>query len=76
MLRALDYFGSTGERFEPAMAEALALVSSKQDATGRWPLERTHEEALPLPFPEALSEPSRWMTLRALCVTRRAAHCL
>lgn len=72
VLRALDYFRSTGERFEPRMADAFAALASKQDRAARWPLERKHEESLPMPFPESVGEPSRWNTLRALRVTRWA----
>jgi hypothetical protein len=74
VLRALDYFRAAGERFEPRLAEALAIVSAKQDTTGRWRLERTDDESLPLPFPEAVGEPSRWNTLRALRVMRWATE--
>jgi len=74
VLRALDYFRSAGQAFEPRMAEARALVESKRDAQGRWPLERAHDEALPFPGPETLGQPSRWNTLRALRVLRWAAE--
>jgi hypothetical protein len=72
VLRALDYFRSGGQTFDPRMSEACALIESKRDGDGRWPLERTHDESLPFPNPETLNEPSRWNTLRALRVLRWA----
>jgi hypothetical protein len=74
VLRALDYFRSGGQTFDPRMAEARALIESKQDADGRWSLERTHDEYLPFPSPETLNQPSRWNTLRALRVLRWASE--
>jgi hypothetical protein len=72
VLRALDYFRSTGAPFQPPMAEACEWLRVQQSEDGRWPLQRSHEESLPLPFPERLGEPSRWNTLRALRVLRWA----
>lgn len=74
VLRALDYFRSVGQSFDPRMAEACALIESKRDVEGRWPLERTHDESLCFPIPETLGQPSRWNTLRALRVLRWAAR--
>ena len=72
VLRALDYFRSTGSPFRPPMAEACAALRLQQSEDGRWPLQRSHEESLPRPFPETVGEPSRWNTLRALRVLRWA----
>lgn len=74
VLRALDYFRSGGQTVDPRMAEARALLESKRDAQGRWPLERTYDESLPFPTPETLNQPSRWNTLRALRVLRWASE--
>lgn len=74
ILRALDYFRSAGQPFDPRMAEARTLIESKRDTEGRWPLERTHDESLPFPSPETLNQPSRWNTLRALRVLRWASE--
>jgi hypothetical protein len=72
VLRALDYFRAAGLAPEPRMAEAIRLVTGRQDPDGRWPLDRAHPEALavPLPFDESIGRPSRWNTLRALRVLR------
>jgi len=70
VLRALDYFRSAGVRPDVRMAEAVDFLESKRQADGRWLLDRAYDEALALPFGEALGEPSRWNTLRALRVLR------
>ncbi|MBX7186057.1 MAG: hypothetical protein K1Y01_13015 [Vicinamibacteria bacterium] len=70
VLRALDYFRARGGPPDPRMEEALSLVAGRRQADGRWLLERTHHEALAVPFHESVGEPSRWNTLRALRVLR------
>jgi len=74
VLRALDYFRAAGVRPEPRMGEAVQIVRSRQQADGRWLLDRAHTEALavPLPLGETVGQPSRWNTLRALRVLRWA----
>ena len=52
-------------------ADAIALVASKRDADGRWPLEHWHEDNVVIPM-EELGMPSRWITLGALRVLRWA----
>lgn len=46
------------------------LVKGKQLSDGLWILEGAHDEALAFQFGEAVGEPSRWNTLRALRVLR------
>jgi len=72
VLRALDYFRAAGTTPDARMDEAVHVVRSRQQADGRWLLDRAHDEALavPLPFGESVGEPSRWNTLRALRVLR------
>jgi hypothetical protein len=72
VLRALDYFRAAGSAPDVRMDEAVTVVRSRQQADGRWLLDRAHGEALavPLPFGESVGEPSRWNTLRALRVLR------
>jgi len=70
VLRALDYFRSAGVRPDVRMAEAVDFLESKRQADGQWLLDRSYDEALALPFGEAVGEPSRWNTLRALRVLR------
>ena len=69
VLRALDYFRSTGTA-HARMEEAVKMVESKQRADGTWLLDGTCNEALPLPFPEQSGAPSRWNTLRAMRILR------
>jgi len=70
VLRALDYLRAAGVAPDARMDEAVNIISSRQQPDGRWLLDRTNYEALAFPFNEALGEPSRWITLRALRVLR------
>jgi hypothetical protein len=68
VLRALDYLRNAGVQPDARMSDAVHVVESRQQADGRWLLDRSHGEALAFPFSEAVGEPSRWNTLRALRV--------
>lgn len=70
VLRALDYLRAADARPEERMAEAIALVESKCDDSGRWPAEHPHPGRLPFPLDDGEGKPSRWNTLRALRVLR------
>jgi hypothetical protein len=70
VLRALEYFRSTGDRPDPRMREAIELLRSKRQADGTWPLENTHPGAIHFALDEGDGRPSRWNTLRALRVLR------
>lgn len=72
VLRALDYFRSTGFTPDPRTACAVTLIEQKRRSDSRWLLEDTRDEALAIPFTERVGEPSRWITLRALRVLRWA----
>ncbi|GIG21642.1 hypothetical protein Cch01nite_23660 [Cellulomonas chitinilytica] len=69
VLRGLDHF-RVADRRDPRLADAVALVRSKADADGRWPLENVHEGPTLFGFGDTEGEPSRWLTLRALRVLR------
>jgi hypothetical protein len=69
VLRALGHLRAAGVVPDERMNEALAVVESKRDADGRWPLEHWHEDNVVIPM-EGLGTPSRWVTLRALRVLR------
>jgi hypothetical protein len=71
VLRGLDHLRAAGLEPDERMAEAIALVESKRDADGRWPLEHVHEDNVVIPM-EELAMPSRWVTLRAMRVLRWA----
>jgi len=49
------------------------LVASKRDGQGRWPLETRYPGVMPFETDEGEGQPSRWITLTALTVLRRAA---
>jgi hypothetical protein len=70
VLRALDYFRATGTQPDSRIDEAIQIVKSRRQADGRWLLDASHTESLAISFPEAVGEPSRWITLRALRVLR------
>ncbi|MFN8547466.1 MAG: hypothetical protein U0527_05715 [Candidatus Eisenbacteria bacterium] len=70
VLRGLDYMRSAGIAPDERVVEAAALVESKQDSSGRWPLEVRYEGRMPLEIDGIQGEPSRWNTLRALRVLR------
>jgi hypothetical protein len=50
------------------MAEAVAIVRSKQQPDGRWPLDHVHPGEVHFDLAGGVGAPSRWTTLRALRV--------
>ncbi|MDT4913606.1 MAG: hypothetical protein QOC66_2734 [Pseudonocardiales bacterium] len=68
VLRALDHFRGVGHPSDPRLAEAVALLRSKQQPDGTWPLENTHPGAVHFSMEDGDGHPSRWNTLRALRV--------
>ncbi|MDR7082779.1 hypothetical protein J2X01_002069 [Arthrobacter ginsengisoli] len=70
VLRALDYFRSTGELPDPRVAEAVELLRSKKQRDGTWLLENTHAGETHFELEEGDGRSSRWNTLRALRVLR------
>jgi hypothetical protein len=70
ILRGLDYFQSTKCEPDARMADAVGIVRSKMQQDGRWLLDASYDEALPVALNEAVNMPSRWNTLRALRVLR------
>lgn len=70
VLRALDYFRAAGGSPEPALAEALELVRTKQQGDGTWLGENTHPGVVHFELEDKDGRPSRWNTLRALRVLR------
>jgi hypothetical protein len=52
------------------LADAIALVESKRDDHGRWPLDVRYPGPMPVDLAETEGHPSRWLTLRALRVLR------
>jgi hypothetical protein len=72
VLRALDYFRSTGAGLDDRCAEAVDLVAGKRDEQDRWPLENTHQGPTHFEMEGPDGFPSRWNTLRAQRVLRWA----
>ena len=68
VLRGLDYLRGAGVTPDARVAEAVALVASKRDADGRWPLGVQYPGNMPVETDEGEGRPSRWNTLRALRV--------
>lgn len=74
VLRALDYFRSTGCAPDDRCTEAIDLIAAKRDANGRWPLENVHQGPTHFEMEGPEGAPSRWNTLRALRVLRWAGR--
>ncbi len=70
VLRVLDYLRDAAVDPDERMAEAIAIVTSKRDADGRWSLEHAHHDELLVDLGEPEGQPSRWITLKALRVLR------
>ncbi|MDJ0351867.1 hypothetical protein [Pseudarthrobacter sp. PH31-O2] len=70
VLRALDYFRSTGNPPDPRLADATELLGSKRQPDGTWLLENTHPGQVHFQLEDGDGRPSRWNTLRALRVLK------
>ena len=68
VLRGLEYLRHAGVTPDERAAEAIALVESKRDADGRWPLDHQYPGTMAVDLDEGEGRPSRWNTLRALRV--------
>lgn len=68
ILRALDYFRDAGGAPDARLAEAVAVLRSKQQPDGTWLLENTHAGEVHFSMEDGDGRPSRWNTLRALRV--------
>jgi hypothetical protein len=73
VLRGLEYFRSAGVERDERIAKAIALVESKRDSDGKWPLENPHAGKVHFEMEDGAGKPSRWNTLRALRVLDRYA---
>lgn len=68
VLRGLDYLRLAGVKPDKRVTEAVDLLLSKRDDGVRWRLEASYPGQMPVEFGEAVGQPSRWITLRALRV--------
>ncbi|MDI7275254.1 MAG: nitrogen fixation protein NifH [Anaerolineae bacterium] len=71
VLQNLEALTGLGLGSDPRLARALDLVLSKQDAQGRWRMEYTYNGKTWADIEEK-GAPSKWVTLRALRVLKRA----
>jgi hypothetical protein len=72
ILWGLDYLRRAGVAPDDRVAEAIEIVRTKRDPTGRWPLENPHPGRVHFEMEAGAGEPSRWITLRAMRVLRWA----
>ncbi|MBO0745310.1 MAG: hypothetical protein J2P43_09845 [Candidatus Dormibacteraeota bacterium] len=70
VLRGLDYLRAAGVAPDQRVGEAIDIVRSKRDPSGRWALEIPHPGALHFAMDEGEGKPSRWNTLRAMRVLK------
>ena len=68
VLRGLDYLRCARPAPDRRAAEAVELMASKRDGSGRWSLETRHPGRMPVEIDGGEGEPSRWNTLRAMRV--------
>jgi len=68
VLRGLDYLREAGVRPDERVAEAIGIVEGNRDPDGRWPLQNVHEGETHFQMEAGEGQPSRWNTLRAMCV--------
>jgi hypothetical protein len=72
LLQLAEALVNLGMGSDPRMANLLDLISSKQDAAGRWRLEYVYRDKTWVNFGRK-SQPNKWVTLRAVSVLHRAA---
>ena len=71
VLQNLEALTAAGYGNDPRMARGLDLVRRKQDVQGHWKMEYTYNGKMWADV-ETLGQPSKWVTLRALRVLKRA----
>lgn len=71
VLQNLEVLTALGYGADPRLSQGLALLVSKQDARGRWLMEYTYNGKTWVDVEEK-KKPSKWVTLRALRVLKRA----
>ena len=71
VLQNLEALTALGRGGDPRFAGALAWLLAKQDAAGRWKMEYSYNGKMWQDV-EQKGQPSKWITLRALRVLKRA----
>jgi hypothetical protein len=69
-LRGLDYLRDTGMKPDRRVSDAIETVIERRHQNGRWPLNVSHPEYVPVEMEIGVGRASRWNTLRALRVLR------
>lgn len=69
ILRALDYFQSSGHPWDDRLQDAIDIVLQKKNKDGTWHLQAPHPGQVHFVM-EIAGAPSRWNTLRVLRVLR------
>ncbi len=72
VLQNLEALTALGHGADPRLGRAIDLVLSKQDERGRWSLDYTYNGKTWADV-EVKGQPSKWVTLRALRVLKRAS---
>jgi hypothetical protein len=72
ILQIAEALTGLGYGSDPRLANTLALISSKQDENGRWPLELNHYRNRMWLNYGSRGKPNKWVTLRALKVLKQA----
>ena len=70
ILRGLDYFAKANVPYDQRMKPALCWLRHKKEPGGPWHLENKHKGAVHFE-PEQLHAPSRFITLKALCIENK-----
>jgi len=70
VVRALDHLRAAGDPPDPRVGDAVQIVRDRRRPDGTWALDASYPDGIPVPLDEAVGEPSRWITLRALRVLR------
>ena len=65
VMRVLDYLQERNIPPDPRLADAIKLINKKRRPDGAWPLQNRHPGRTFFEL-EAVGQPSRWNTLRAL----------
>lgn len=71
VLQNLEVLTSFGSGSDPRLSAAMDLVAGKQDKEGHWKMEYTYNGKTWVDIEEK-GKPSKWVTLRALKVLKRA----
>jgi len=71
LLQLVESLVGLGHVKDPRLVNALTLIRGKQDAKGCWPLEYSYAGKVWVDV-GAKKQPSKWVTLRALRVLKKA----